>query len=81
MCVCVYALVRVASAGMGGVFAAVQCRVTHAPVVGVHINLSSHTAPLTVVCACLHLLPHLQVFLHSYREEKKQGKKGDINCY
>lgn len=70
-----YTLVCVASAGMGGNFAAVQCRVTQAAVVGVHINLSSHTAGLTVVRACLHPLPHLQVLLYSYREGKKQKRK------
>lgn len=75
---CVYVLICVASAGMGGNFAAVQCRVTHAAIVGVHINLSSHTAGLTTLCACLHLLPHLQILLHSYRKEKKQKKNENI---
>lgn len=75
VCECMYTLVCFACTWMGGVFAAVQCRVTHAAVVGVHINLSSHATGLTIVCACLHLLPHLQVLLHSYGEENKQEKK------
>lgn len=64
MCKCIDSLVSAASAGVRGVFAAVECGITQTAIVGFHVNLSSHTACLAIFCACLHRFPHLHVLLH-----------------
>lgn len=59
---------------MGGILAAEQGGVPHAAVVGVHVNLGSHAAGLTVLRACFHLCPHLHVLLHGCTQERDVGK-------
>ncbi len=60
-----HSLVSAAGARMRSVLAAEECGVTQAAVVGIHVDLCSHTAGLAKLCAFLHLLPHLHVLLHS----------------
>lgn len=57
-------LVGACSARVGSVLAAVEGGVSHAAIVGVHVNLCPHAASLTELCPSFHLRPHLHVLLH-----------------
>lgn len=59
-------LVGRSGARVGGVLAAVQGGVSQAAIVGAHVDLGSHAAPLTEFGPGFHLGPHLHVPLHSY---------------
>lgn len=59
-------LVSISSPGVRLNFAAVQCRVPHAPVVTVHVDFCSQTAGLTKRAPFFHFFPHLQILLNSY---------------
>ena len=55
---------------MGLWLAPVESGVSHAPDVGVHVNLGPHTVLLTHCTSLLHLLPHRQVLLHTYNNQQ-----------
>lgn len=64
-------LVGASCARVGSVLAAEEGGVSHAAIVGVHVNLGPHAAGLTKLCPSFHLRPHLHVLFHGYTTEKR----------
>lgn len=63
-------LVCASSARVESVLAAEKGGVSHAAVVGIHVDLGPHAAGLTLLCPSFHLRPHLHVLLHRYTGER-----------